>query len=214
MKKNILIIGSNSDIAKSLTFGAQYNFINLSSKTSDFNILDPTTFPEIKELDGLVYFPGSINLRPFNSIKKTDFQKDYEINVVGLINVLQNYYPIFNNNSSLVFISSIAAKMGLKFHASIAMCKAAIESLTRTLAAEFAPKLRVNCVSPSLIETKLSSRILRNEQTKNKIINDNPLKRIGQPEDVSNMIEFLISDKSSWINGQTIHIDGGLSKLK
>ena len=113
-----------------------------------------------------------------------------------------------------MFISSIAAKMGLKFHASIAMCKAAIESLTRTLASEFAPKIRVNCVSPSLIETKLSNRILRNEQTKNKIINDNPLKRIGQPEDVSNMIEFLLSNKSTWITGQTMHVDGGLSNLK
>ncbi len=214
MKKNVLIIGSSSDIAKSLTFSAQFNYIKLSSKTSDFNILDPTTFPEIQELDGLVYFPGSINLRPFNSIKKLDFQKDYEINVLGLINIVQNYYPIFNNNTSIVFISSIAAKMGLKFHASIAMCKAAIESLTRTLASEFAPKIRVNCVSPSLIETKLSNRILRNEQTKNKIINDNPLKRIGQPEDVSNMIEFLLSNKSTWITGQTMHVDGGLSNLK
>ncbi len=214
MKKNILIVGSSSDIAKSLALSAQFNYIKLSSKTSNFNILDPTTFPEIKELDGLVYFPGSINLRPFNSIKKLDFQKDYEINVVGLINIVQNYYPIFNNNTSMVFISSIAAKMGLKFHASIAMCKAAIESLTRTLASEFAPKIRVNCVSPSLIETNLSNRILRNEQTRNKIINDNPLKRIGQPEDVSNMIEFLLSDKSTWITGQTIHIDGGLSNIK
>ena len=121
---------------------------------------------------------------------------------IWLINIVQNYYPIFNNNTSIVFISSIAAKMGLKFHASIAMCKAAIESLTRTLASEFAPKIRVNCVSPSLIETKLSNRILRNEQTKNKIINDNPLKRIGQPEDVSNMIEFLLSNKSTWITKQ------------
>ena len=195
-------------------FNEEFEFISLSSQKSNFNILDKKTFPKIEDIDGLVYFPGSINLKPFNTLKTDDFSNDYAINVMGLINIIQHYHSNFNKNSSLVFISSIAAKIGLKFHASIAMCKAAIESLTRTLASEFAPKIRVNCISPSIIETKLSSRILRNETTKNKIINDNPMKRIGRPDDVAHAIEFLLSEKSSWITGQSISVDGGLNNLK
>ena len=214
MKKNILIVGSNSDIAKSLMFNSQFDYIKLNSKENGFDILDKTTFPAINNIDGIVYFPGTINLKPFNSLKARDFQKDYEINVVGLINILQHYMSNLNNNSSLVFISTVAVKVGLKFHASIAMCKAAIEGLARSLASELSPKIRVNCVSPSIIETKLSSRILKNDTTKQKIINDHPLKRIGNPEDISNMIEFLLSDKSSWITGQNMHVDGGLSSIK
>jgi len=214
MKKKILIIGANSDIAKTLMFNNEFNYIKLSSQTSNFNTLDKNTFPKIENIDGLVYFPGSINLKPFNSLKSDDLSNDYSINVMGLINILQYYYSDLNKNSSLVFISSIAATIGLKFHTSISMCKAAIESLTRTLASEFSPTIRVNCIAPSIIETKLSNRILRNGTTKNKIINDNPMKRIGQPDDVAHMIEFLLSDKSSWITGQSIHVDGGLSNLK
>ena len=214
MKKNILIIGSNSDIAKSLIFNSKCNYIKLSSKNSNFNILDTSTFPEVKNIDGLVYFPGSINLKPFNNLTLKDFKRDYEINAIGLINIIQFYYKKFNPNSSLVFISSIAAKIGLKFHSSISMSKAAIEGLARTLASEFSPNIRVNCVCPSIIETKLSSRLLRNETNRENIMNDHPLKRIGQTEDISNMIEFLISDKASWITGQNIHIDGGLSTTK
>ena len=97
----------------------------------------------------------------------------------------------------LLFISTVAVKVGLKFHAAIAMCKAAIEGLARSLASELSPKIRVNCVSPSIIDTKLSSRILKNDTTKQKIINDHPLKRIGKLEDISNMTEFLLSNKSS-----------------
>ena len=214
MKKNIILIGANSDIAKSLMFNNTFNYITLSSKESDFNILDKTTFPQIQDIDGLVYFPGSINLKPFHSLKSIDFQNDYEINILGLINTLQHYYKHFNNNASLVFLSSVAAKVGLKFHTSIAMCKAAIEALTRSLASELSPRIRVNCVAPSIINTKLASKILNNDKTKQNIINDHPLKRIGNTDDIANMIEFLLSNKSSWITGQTMHVDGGLSNLK
>ena len=214
MKKNILIVGSNSDIAKSLMFNSEFNFIKLTSSKNEFNILDKDTFPTIDNLDGIVYFPGTINLKPFNSLKTKDFKEDYEINVLGLINILQYYIPFLNDNSSLVLISTVAAKVGLKFHASIAMCKSAIQGLTISLASELSPRIRVNCVSPSIINTKLASRILRNDTTTQNIINDHPLKRIGKPEDISNMIEFLLSDKSSWITGQNMHVDGGLSSIK
>jgi len=214
MRKRILLIGSNSDIAKGLIFDDQFDYVKLSSSDSSFNILNKETFPIIDSIDGLVYFPGSINLKPFENLKATDFSRDYELNVLGLINVIQFYKKYLNNESSLVFISSVAAQVGMKFHASISMCKSAIEGLTRSLAAEFSPKIRVNCIAPSIIDTKLSSKILRNDSIKESISNNHPLKRIGNVNDISNMIEFLISDKSGWITGQTMHVDGGMSKIK
>lgn len=214
MRKRILLIGSNSDIAKGLIFDDQFDYVKLSSSDSSFNILNKETFPIIDSIDGLVYFPGSINLKPFENLKATDFSRDYELNVLGLINIIQFYKKYLNNESSLVFISSVAAQVGMKFHASISMCKSAIEGLTRSLAAEFSPKIRVNCIAPSIIDTKLSSKILRNDSIKESISNNHPLKRIGNVNDISNMIEFLLSDKSGWITGQTMHVDGGMSTIK
>jgi 3-oxoacyl-[acyl-carrier protein] reductase len=213
MKKKILLIGSNSDIAKALIFDNEFNFIKLSSKELEFNILDKTTFPVIDNLDGLVYFPGSINLKPFENLKSLDFSRDYELNVLGLINIIQFYQKSFNKDSSLIFISSVAAKIGMKFHASITMCKSAIEGLSRALAAEFSPNIRVNCVAPSIVDTKLSSKILRSDKTRDLIANNHPLKRIGSVNDISNAISFLLSNKSSWITGQTMHVDGGMSSI-
>ena len=214
MKKKIILIGSSSDIANSVSLDANYELIKLSSKTSNFNILKPETFPTIEKIEGLVYFPGTINLKPFKSIKKEEFIEDYNINVLGIINILQHYQNCFNQNSSIILISSVAAKVGMKYHASISMCKSAIEGLTRSLASEFAPKIRINCIAPSIIETKLSSRLLRSDTTRQSIINNHPLKRIGKTKDISNVIEFLLSEKSSWITGQTINVDGGLSNIQ
>ena len=214
MRKRILLIGSNSDISKGLIFDNQFDYVKLSSSDSSFNILNKETFPIIDSIDGLVYFPGSINLKPFENLKASDFSRDYELNVLGLINIIQFYKKYLNNESSLVFISSVAAQVGMKFHASISMCKSAIEGLTRSLAAEFSPKIRVNCIAPSIIDTKLSSKILRNDSIKESISNNHPLKRIGNVNDISNMIEFLLSNKSGWITGQTMHVDGGMSTIK
>ena len=212
--KKIVIIGSNSDISKSINLDSNFEIIKLSSQKSNFNILKIDTFPVIKNIDGLVYFPGTINLKPFKNFKKEDFLDDYNINVIGLINIIQHYQNDLNNNSSLVFISSVAASIGMKYHASISMCKSAIEGLTRSLASEFSPKVRVNCIAPSIIDTKLSSRLLRSDTTRQNIINNHPLKRIGQTKDISNLIEFLLTEKSSWITGQTINVDGGLSNIQ
>ena len=212
--KNILIIGANSDIAQELIKDSNYNFICLSSKDSNFDILNTNTFPSIKNLNGFVYFPGTINLKPFSNIKISEFEKDYNINNLGLINTLQFYLNEFTENSSFVFISSIAAKIGMKYHTSISMCKSAIEGLTVSLAAELSPKIRVNCISPSIIDTKLSSRILRNDKIKEDIIQKHPMKKIGSTKNIANAIEFLLSEKSEWITGQTINIDGGYSNLK
>lgn len=211
----VLLIGSSSDIAQELVSKNDHQYIELSSTTSNFNVLDETTFPEIDGgIDGFVYFPGSINLRPFSSLKLSDFQNDYEINVLGLIKVLKHYHKSFNDKASLVFISSIAASVGMPFHSSISASKSAIEGLCRSLAAEWSPKMRVNCVAPSLVKTKLSHKMFRTESQTEQMMDRHPLKRVGEPQDIANAISFLLSENSSWMSGQVIGVDGGLSTIK
>ena len=220
--KNILLVGASSDSARSLIerYDEKYNFIRLSrnsveSEVDDFNILDSDTYysSDIK-YDGLVYFPGTINLRPFKNLKITDFYNDFDINVMGLVKILKFYMPYLNDGCSLVFLSSLAGKMGLPFHSSISISKSALVGLCKSLAAEFAPKFRVNCISPSLFKSKMSERLLKNETSQERIKNNNPLKRIGSSNDIASLLNFLLSDDSQWITGQDISIDGGMSSLK
>jgi NAD(P)-dependent dehydrogenase (short-subunit alcohol dehydrogenase family) len=217
----ILLVGASSDISKSLqnNFSRNYEFISLSSNSDfssidNFNILDPATFLEIDSIDGIVYFPGSINLKPFKRLSMDEFKKDYDINVLGLLNILKFYQSKLTIGASVVFISSVAASVGMPFHSSISMCKSSIEALARSLAAEWAPKVRVNCVAPSLVNTKLSERFFRNEKQQEQMNSRHPLNKTGNPEDISNAIEFLLSKKSSWVTGQILNIDGGISSLK
>ncbi len=219
--KKILLIGASSDICKQLynDFSAHYQFLLLSSDREEsnyenFDILNRETYPEISDIDGIVYFPGTINLKPFERFKEDDFIGDYNINVKGLINILQFYKSSLNKGSSVVCFSTVAAKLGMPFHASIAMCKASVSSLCRTLAAEWSPNIRVNCISPSLVDTKMGSKFFRNEKQIELMNNRHPLKRTGRKTDISNFIEFLLSEKSSWITGQDISIDGGMSTVK
>ena len=220
--KNILLIGASSEAALSLykNFNQQYNFIRLSredskSCVSNFDILDPSTY-YIEELkyDGLVYFPGTINLKPFKSLKIEDFYNDFDVSVMGLIKVLKYYHPYFNKDASLVFISSLASKLGMPFHSSVSVAKSALVGLCTALAAEFSPDIRVNCISPSMFKSKMSGRFLSNEKSEERIRNNNPLKKIGESEDISSLIHFLLSDNSKWITGQNISVDGGMSSLK
>jgi NAD(P)-dependent dehydrogenase (short-subunit alcohol dehydrogenase family) len=200
-------------------FSSNYEFISLSSNSDfssidNFNILDPSTFLEIDSIDGIVYFPGSINLKPFKRLSMDEFKKDYDINVLGLLNILKFYQSKLTIDASVVFISSVAASVGMPFHSSISMCKSSLEALARSLAAEWAPKVRVNCVAPSLVNTKLSERFFRNEKQQEQMNSRHPLNKTGNPEDISNAIEFLLSKKSSWVTGQILNIDGGISSLK
>jgi NAD(P)-dependent dehydrogenase (short-subunit alcohol dehydrogenase family) len=220
--KNILLVGASSDSARSLIkiYNDKYNFIRLSrndveSEVDNFDILDSDTYysSDIK-YDGLVYFPGTINLRPFKSLKIQDFYNDFDINVMGLVKILKFYIPFFNDGCSIVFISSLAGKMGLPFHASISISKSALVGLSKSLAAEYAPKYRVNCISPSLFKSKMSERLLKNDLSQERIKNNNPLKKIGSTDDIASLINFLLSDESHWITGQDISIDGGMSSLK
>ena len=178
--KNILLVGASSDVAISIyqEYKEKYNFIRLSRNIShsdihNFNILDSNTFfsSDIK-YDGIVYFPGTINLKPFRNLNTDDFYNDFDINVMGLVKILKFYIPKLNRNSSLVFISSLAGKIGMPFHCSVSVAKSAIVGLCYSLAAELAPNTRVNCVSPSLFKSKMASRLLRNIKSEEKIKNN------------------------------------------
>lgn len=164
-------------------------------------------------LDGLVYCPGSINLRPFERIKSADFEADYKLQVIGAIKVMQLVLPRLKQagNASIVLFSTVAVQSGLPFHTQVAASKGAIEGLTRALAAEYAPKVRVNCIAPSLTNTPLAASLLNSEQKLEANAQRHPMKRIGTPEDIANMAAFLLSDKASWITGQIMHVDGGMS---
>ena len=217
----VLIVGANSDIARNLIENNKcIDFIELTSSANlphqnHVNIMNDLTFPDIDQvLDGFVYFPGSINLRPFSSLKEEDYLNDFNINVLGLVKTLKHYQKNLKENASVIFISSVAAQLGMPYHASISICKSAIEGLTRSLAAEWAPKIRVNCIAPSLINTKMSARLLRTDKQIEQIKNRHPLKRHGNVDDISGAIEFLLSAKSSWMTGQILKIDGGMSTLK
>ena len=218
---SVLLVGSNSDVAKNLVQNCKsLDFIELTSTPylshqNQVDILNDSTFPEIDQpLTGFVYFPGSINLRPFSNLKEEDYLKDYNINILGLIKTLKHYHKLLADGASVIFISSVAAQIGMPFHASISMCKSAIEGLARSLAAEWAPKVRVNCIAPSILDTKLSSRLLRTDKQIEQINGRHPLKRHGNVDDISEAIEFLLSSKSSWITGQVLNVDGGMSTLK
>lgn len=217
----ILLVGASSDIAKELfaNYKNDYNFIRLSSNSEfsdsqNFNIQDPDTYVDEEEIDGIVYFPGTIVLKPFKQLSLDTFENDYNINVLGLIKILKFYESRLSEKASLVFISTVAASVGMPFHSSISMCKASLEGLAKSLAAEWAPKVRVNCVAPSLVETKLAKRFFRNDKQKEMMSERHPLKKTGQVQDISSAIEFLLSTKSKWITGQVIGVDGGMSTIK
>ena len=217
-----LIIGSSSDIARHLVENSDSSveFIELTSSPSTPNqhqidILDEDTYPIIDgEINGLVYFPGTINLRPFSSLKLSDFEFDYQINVLGLIKTLKFYHKQLSIGSSVIFISSVAASVGMPYHSSISLCKSALEGLCRSLAAEWSPNVRVNCIAPSVVQTKLSSRLFRTENQIEQMNARHPLQKVGQPKNITDAIQFLLSENSSWITGQVLNIDGGLSSIK
>ena len=168
------------------------------------------------QLAGFVYCPGSINLRPFERIKPADFESDYKLQVTGAIKILQLILPRLKKsaNASIVLFSTVAVQTGLPFHTQIAATKGALEGLTKALAAEYAPDIRVNCIAPSLTDTPLAASLLNTEQKKEANALRHPLKRIGTTNDIANIAAFLLSEKASWITGQILHVDGGMSSIK
>ncbi|MBI3517916.1 MAG: SDR family oxidoreductase [Bacteroidetes bacterium] len=226
--KTTLIIGASSGIGKALAqqlISQNEQVISLSRQLSDFkttqfiqhDILSYTDLPKIEGvIDGLVYCPGSINLKPFRTLKLSDYRNDFELNVLGAIKSIQAYTSNMqlSKNASVVLFSTVAVQTGMPFHSAVSASKGAVEGLTRALAAEFSPKIRVNCVAPSLTYTPLADKLVNTSEKLEAGNQRHPLKRIGQPEDIANMVEFLLSEKASWITGQILSVDGGMSALK
>ncbi|WP_026838766.1 SDR family NAD(P)-dependent oxidoreductase [Gillisia sp. JM1] len=229
MKKNILFIGGSYGIGlEAAKLLAKDNNLIIASRTSEeLKDIDAThlTFDASKDdikdlelpetLDALVYFPGSINLKPFKMLSPESFQEEMNLNFFSLVKVVQGLLPKLKKSeqASLVFFSTVAVKVGMPFHTSIAAAKGAIEGFAKSLAAEYAPSFRVNVISPSLTDTQLSEKLLSNDAKREKMGDRHPLKRVGTPEDIANAVDFLISEKSSWMTGQIIGIDGGLSTI-
>ena len=186
------------------------NFIKFDALNDEF---DNSLIPD--EIHGFVYLPGSINLRPFKGLSVEAFKQDLEINLISLIKVLKTVMPklIAADNSSIVLMSTVAVQRGMPFHSSVSASKGAIEGLTKSLAAEYAPKIRVNAVAPSIVDTPLANRFLNNDLKIEKSAQKHPLKRVGNSTDIAETINFLLSEKSSWMTGQVIGVDGGTSTL-
>jgi len=228
--KNYVVIGASSGIGKEIVnelnksdnkIFATYNTVVQDDNNSvDFqylnvldNDLDISNYPD--EIHGLVYCPGSINLKPFHRFTEEDFIQDFRLQVTGATKIIQSLLPKMkkSKNASIVLFSTIAVQNGFNYHSQVAMSKGAIEGLTRALAAEFAPNIRINAIAPSLTNTKLAERFLNSEEKLNAQAEKNPLKRIGETKDISKAVSFLLSDDSSWITGQILHVDGGYSSI-
>jgi 3-oxoacyl-[acyl-carrier protein] reductase len=227
--KNILLIGGSYGIGLAIAKELQFeNNVYIASRSNEnladvkatyisfdasTDVLDTSKLPAV--IDGLVYCPGSINLRPFKGIKPEAFETDLQINFISLVKVIQSVLPnlLAAEQASIVTFSSVAASMGMPFHTSVSASKGAIEGFAKALAAEYAPKIRVNVIAPSLTDTPLADKFLNNETKQEKSAERHPLKRFGKPEDSAQMATFLLSDKSSWISGQIFHVDGGMSTL-
>jgi NAD(P)-dependent dehydrogenase (short-subunit alcohol dehydrogenase family) len=172
-------------------------------------------FPNIEgAIDGLIYCPGTINLKPFRALKAEDFLNEYNINFMGAVKSIKQYLPNLQLGEfpSIVLFSTVAVQTGMSFHASIASAKGAIEGLTRSLAAEFAPKIRVNAIAPSLTATPLADKLINNESKLKASEDRHPLKKIGATSDISNAVEFLLY--ANWMTGQIMHLDGGMSSVR
>lgn len=223
--KNIVIVGGNSGIGKATAKILREQGANLflySKSGQGTTALDTgVDFEEIPGLpeviDGVVYCPGTINLKPFHRISINDFKNEMEVNFFGAVRVLQACLKGLKKSSSpsVVLYSTVAVQTGMGFHAGIASAKGAVEGLTRALAAEWAPsKIRVNAIAPSLTDTPLASALLSSPEKKEASDKRHPLGRIGSSEDIAEATVFLLSSGSSWMTGQVLHLDGGMSNLK
>lgn len=175
--------------------------------------------PDLPEtINGIAYCPGSINLRSFRSLKEADFRADMEVNFFGAVRLLQSTMTALKKSggetpSSVLLFSTVAVGTGMRMHASIAAAKGALEGLARSLAAEWAPNIRVNCIAPALTETPLAEKFFASEESRQAMAAKYPLGRTGSAADQAALAEFLLSDQSGWITGQTIGVDGGMSTL-
>jgi len=230
MERNILVIGGNSGIGLAtvrllsergdrLTVAARSagDFGGTGVGVQAFDALAGAPKLDLPEvLDGLVYFPGSITLKPFHRITEEDFLKDFRVNCLGAAAVIQAALPALKRSAgaSVVLFSSVAVAQGMAFHASIAAAKGAVEGLALSLAAELAPKIRVNVIAPSLTDTPLAGALLNSDAKREAAGKRHPLGQVGSPTDVAELVAFLLSDASKFMTGQILRPDGGLSSLR
>ncbi len=189
--------------------GIEFHHLDVLNAATDFSFLPPV-------IHGLVYCPGAIQLKPFARLKAADFLADYNLQVVGAVTALQAALPALKaaGQSAVVLYSTVAVQLGLPFHSLVSASKGAIEGLTRALAAELAPGIRVNCIAPSLTDTPLGAPLLNSPEKREAAAQRHPLKRIGTAEDIARLTQFLLTQDSAWITGQVLHADGGMSTLK
>lgn len=225
--KTAVIIGGSRGIGNAIvkTLLHEFNVINISRNSPEnkhpnlshfsCNILEDE-LPELEHVDVLIYCPGSINLKPISRLTENDFKDDFEINVLGAVKVIQKYLPNLrtSNQPNILLFSTVAVKLGMPFHASIAAAKGAVEGLVKSLAAELAPKIRVNAIAPTVTDTELAAKLLRNDKMKENISDRHPLKKYLKPQEVADMAEFLISEKAASISGQIFEMDCGIVTLK
>ena len=237
MSNKILVFGGTGSIGKALSKKLKkdnYEPIILSRNEEelkvvskeidcDYKVCDVLDLEKVKNISeefkddiyGIAYCVGSINLKPIKISKDEDYIESFKINTLGAINIIRlNYESLAKNNGSILLYSTIAVKQGFTNHTIVSTAKGAIEGLTLSLAAEFAPKIRVNCIAPSLTDAKMTQKLISNETIKKAIENMHPLPKIGSGDDFSDIGSFLLSDKNSWITGQIFHIDGGRSSLR
>lgn len=225
--KNIVIIGGSKGIGSAILIQQlQSNQVyNLSRTAPDLSHPNLTHYsvdvlqdelPEIENIDTLIYCPGSINLKPIGNLSISDFKNDFEINVIGAVKAIQKYLPALRKgqNPSILLFSTVAAKLGMPFHASIATAKAGVEGLVKSLGAELASVIRINAIAPTITETSLAAGILRNDRMKENMIERHPMKGYLKPNEVAHMANFLISDEAKSISGQVFAMDYGMVSFK
>ena len=225
--RHILIIGGTKGIGKAIIdLLIEENKISCMSRTVSYYVheyynyiqLDATldNFPDLEKIDSLVYCPGSINLKPISTLSIEDFRNDFELNVIGAVKCIKKYLPLLKKgeNPSILLFSTVATKLGMPYHASVSASKSAIDGIVKTLGAELAPKIRINAIAPTITNTELASKILRNEKVLENMIERHPLKKILSASEVAKMAKFLISEDGSSISGQIINMDAGIVSFK
>ncbi len=225
--RTIVVIGGSKGIGKEVVLRLlpDNNVISISRQASDLEHANLTQYeidavkgelPELEEVDGLVYCPGTINLKPFSRLSEEDFLNDFEINVLGAVRALKKYEKTLkkSGHASVVLFSTVASDMGMTFHSSVAVSKSGVEGLAKSLAAEWVPKIRVNAIAPTITDTGLASGILRNEAIREKMKERHPLKKILEPSEVAQLCVYLLSDAAASITGQVPKMDAGMLSVK
>ena len=225
--KNIVIIGGTKGIGKSIVSEVVENHkvVCLSRNQTDFSHDNYTfhnfdalvdDYPDFESVDCLIYCPGSINLKPISTLSLDDFRNDFELNVIGAVRAIKKYLNLLkkSGSASILLFSTVATKLGMPYHASVSVAKSGIDGLVKTLGSELAPKIRINAIAPTITNTELASKILRNDKVIENMVERHPLKKILSSNEVAKMASFLISEDASSISGQIFNMDAGIVSFK